>query len=114
MNPSKYSKELIQALLRDNPKALARGVVAIYKRQTASEQESGSTKEDNGMGFTGVDAFILSSFAVQILRGWKLSEKQAAIALKKMPKYWKQLIEVAETNDAIKFNQLNQLKEKAA
>jgi hypothetical protein len=101
---SKYTKEMIQELLRTNARALQRGVVAIYKRQTESEQSSQSTNVDNGQGFTGVDAFILSSFAVQIQRGWSLSEKQRAIALKKMPKYWKQLIEVAETNDTIRAN----------
>jgi hypothetical protein len=99
---SKYSKEMIQELLRTNDKALARGVVAIYKRQTESEQANQTTSVDNGMGFTGADAYILSSFAVQIGRGWTLSPKQRALAVKKMPKYWKQLIEVAEDNDVLK------------
>jgi len=103
---SKYSKEMIQELLLTNPRALARGVVAIYKRQTDAEQSAGTTKEANGRGFTGVDAAILSSFALQLLGGphsyRTLSAKQTAIAMKCMPKYWKQLIEVAEMNDALR------------
>jgi len=94
-----HSKESIQALLLSNDKALARGIVAIYKRQTQAEQAVGATKEDNGVGFTGVDASILSSFATQVLKGWTLSIKQKVIARKKMPKYWKQLAEVAMEND---------------
>lgn len=99
---SRYSKQSIQDILLSSPKALMRGVVAIYKRQTLSEQADGITKEHNGIGFTGVDAFILSSFATQILCGMKLSERQLTIARRKMPKYWRQLIEIAETNDRIK------------
>ena len=96
----KYTKEGIQKILAENPRALARAIIAIYRRQTASEQASGVTKEDNGVGFTGVDAYLMSSFAVQLQQGWSLSQKQAAIALKRMPKYWRQLIEVAKDKDA--------------
>ena len=94
-----HSKESIQALLRTNDRALARGIVAIYKRQTASEQASEATLQDNGVGFTGCDAHILSSFAKQVQKGWTLSIKQNAIARNKMPKYWKQLLEVSMENE---------------
>lgn len=101
---SKYSKESIQFLLLTKPKALARAIIAIYKRQTVTEQSVGVTICDNGVGFTGADSYILSSFAVQIKKGHQLTPKQAATAAKRMPKYWKQLIQIAEANDVIRQN----------
>jgi hypothetical protein len=51
------------------------------------------------MGFNGVDAEILTSFAVQIKRFNRLSPKQIEIARKKMGKYARQLQRiVAEKN----------------
>jgi hypothetical protein len=73
-----------------------RGLLAIYKYQTAAEKAVQETRELNGVGFSGCDAEILSSFAEQYSRrGW-LSEKQLAILHRKMPKYAKQLLKVAE------------------
>lgn len=48
--------------------SLIRGLLLIYARQTADEQASETTKLDNGKGFTGVDAEILTSFAKQVER----------------------------------------------
>lgn len=76
-------------------------ILALYARQTASEQSEHVTKENNAKGFNGVDAEILSSFAEQIERstrakGDRLSPKQLAIAFKKLPKYAHQLFIVAQ------------------
>jgi hypothetical protein len=68
-----------------------KGLVKIYTLQTADEQDSGHTSHDNGVGFSGCDAEILSSFATQVNRGRNLSPKQMAIVFKKMPRYWKQI-----------------------
>lgn len=73
-----------------------RAIVALFERQTADEQAVSATRENNKIGFNGVDAEILSSFAKQVLWGRKLSEKQLAIAFKKLPKYAKQLATIAE------------------
>jgi len=45
----------------------------------------------NGIGFSGVDSEILSSFAVQVNNGRNLSAKQMAIVYKRMPRYHKQI-----------------------
>lgn len=74
-----------------------RAIVALFNKQTASEQYTQSTNENNGIGFNGVDAEILSSFAMQIIQYKRsLSPKQLAIAFKKLPKYAKQLATIAE------------------
>ena len=68
-----------------------RGLLRIYEDQTAEEQAIGDTSEHNGVGFSGVDGGILSSFAEQINKGRNMSPKQMAIIYKKMPKYAAQL-----------------------
>jgi len=68
-----------------------KALVKIYERQTIDEQNSQSTKENNGIGFNGLDANILSSFAEQVNKGRNLSVKQMTIVYKKMPRYWKQV-----------------------
>lgn len=93
------TKEFIKEKLVTDQRWLMRGITAIYKKQTWDEQQSESTKEDNGVGFNGVDAYILSSFAKQIKAGRTLSTKQLAIAQKKMPKYAGQLLIIAKTKN---------------
>jgi len=68
-----------------------RGMLKIFEFQTRDEQDSERTHELNGIGFTGVDGEIMSSFSKQVLKGRKLSEKQQKILFKKMPKYAVQL-----------------------
>ena len=75
-----------------------KGLLRVYENQTADEQNSGTTKYHNGIGFTGADADILSSFAEQVKKGRQLSEKQRKILFKKMPRYARQLEQAA--NDA--------------
>lgn len=85
-------------------------LLGLYARQTADEQQSECTAHQNGMGFNGTDAGILSSFAEQVVnkraRGWKhgteLSDKQLALLRKKLPKYGRQLLQIAEEKQARK------------
>ena len=78
--------------LATNPAWATRAIVKLWERQTADEQAAQTTGHDNGVGFNGTDAFILSSFAEQINKGRTLSPKQLAIAFRKLPKYSKQII----------------------
>ena len=82
----------VKQQLGTNPAWATRAIVKLWQRQTADEQATQSTGQDNGIGFNGTDAFILSSFAEQINKGRTLSPKQLAIAFKKLPKYSKQII----------------------
>jgi len=75
-----------------------KGLVTIYKYQTADEQSCGDTMEHNGVGFTGADGEILSSFAKQVnAKRFAGSPKQLDILFKKMPKYAIQLDKIAQS-----------------
>lgn len=93
----KDRKQQIKDLLLTNDKAVQRGVVAIYKRQTEAEQATQATREHNGVGYSGVHAEIMSSFAQRLLRGLSLSEKQLACARKIIVRYAGQLMEIADS-----------------
>ncbi len=71
-----------------------RGLIRIFEKQTDDEKQAGMTNRDNGVGFTGMDAEILTSFAAQYQRWGRLSDKQMVIVFKKMPKYAGQLYRI--------------------
>ena len=83
----------IRSQLATNYAWATRGLVKIYTLQTADEQASDTTSHNNGVGFNGCDANILSSFAKQINNGRNLSAKQMAIVYKKMPRYYRQILQ---------------------
>ena len=85
----------IKAKLQVNDAWVFGAIKAIYDNQTDTEQTVGHTIEDNGIGFSGCDAEILSSFAEQIIQRGSLSQKQMVYARKKISKYSKQLWMVA-------------------
>ncbi len=99
-----WEKEEIRQNLNTNDVWVTRGVCAIFNYQTAEEQSVDETVEDNGVGFNGVDANILSSFAKQINK-WNaqtnpsfpcpLSPRQMEIARNKIGKYAGQLAKIA-------------------
>jgi hypothetical protein len=109
---SVYTKEYIQDMLETNARAVARGLVAIYRLQTAGERDTKSTTESNGVGFGAFDAEFLSGCAERAMRrsrerpndeeqkerGW-LTESELAAVRPKMKKYWAQLARIAEDND---------------
>ena len=95
MADKKWTKEEIREQLANNDKWLVRGLVAIYKFQTESEKASQDTHEDNGVGFNGTDAELLSSFAEQLIAGRNLTIRQIPWARKKMLKYAGQLAKIA-------------------
>lgn len=101
----------IKEKLASNDAWALRALAVIYQHQTALEQEQGATKEDNGVGFTGLDAEILTSFAKQYRR-WRarpvgsgyshpLSTKQMALLKRKMPKYAEQLLRVTDLSTTL-------------
>lgn len=96
--------EQVKYNLENNQKWLERGILAIYRYQTAHEKAVEGTVENNSVGFNGVDGQILSSFAKWIEGGERfgkqpgqcLTVKQLAIASRKMPKYAAQLLRIAQ------------------
>ena len=93
MAESIWTREKVLALLDRNDKAVWRAVHRIYQNQTSDEQDSEATIKQNGVGFNGSDAGILSSFAKFYERTGYLSPKQTALARKKVRKYVGQLLE---------------------
>jgi hypothetical protein len=91
-----WNKQSILDLLESNDVAVTRAVVAIYNRQTASEQNSEETLEANGIGFNGSDARFLSYCAKYAKdRKTNLSGEHLIKARHKIKKYWKQLVDIA-------------------
>ena len=68
-----------------------------HQNQTTDEQNSESTIERNGIGFTGPDAEILTSFARQYQRRGCLSPKQMIILRRRIPAYARQIVQGSDT-----------------
>ncbi len=91
----KWTKDEIKQKLTTDTRWVIRGLLAIYDRQTADEKAVGATVEDNGVGFNGADAEILSSIAMNYKTRNFISPRQLEIVQKKMPKYAGQLAKIA-------------------
>lgn len=85
----------LKAFLAQDTEAALYAMLLLYTKQTAAEQQRGDTTEDNGVGFSGRDGVILSSFCQQYQQRGRLSPKQWAVVLRAMPKYAGQLVRLA-------------------
>lgn len=93
-------------MLGTNKTWVLKALVRIYKEnQTEQEHTLEMAKEDNGIGFTGIDAQFLSSMAKQYIEKNFISDRQLVFLFKKMPKYSKQVIKMS---DPVKLEQLAQ------
>ena len=101
MTTKNWTIEEIRNLLEESDKAVARAILAIYGRQTASEQSTETTSESNGVGFNGVAAPFLSSLAKFYEEKGYLSPKQVSYGRKKIRKYAGQLVNIANTPVAV-------------
>ena len=88
--------EEIKAKITTDQNWLERAILAIFARQTADEQRSEETKEDNGRGFTGPDAHMMSYWAKWIQSGKHLSGTHLSRAFVRIGKYAGQLKKVAD------------------
>lgn len=85
-------RDTVKNMLATNGAWARRAIVRVYEKQTESEKQAGQTTVQNGVGFSGTDAEILSSFARQIMAGKTMSEKQMALIFRKAPRYWAQIV----------------------
>jgi len=69
-----------------------RALVRIAKEQTNEEQVEDRTKNHNGVGFRVCDAFILTRMAKAFEQYGRLTPKQLALVMKKVPVYARQLV----------------------
>ena len=93
----KAQREYIRGQLKVNAAWAIKGLLKIYEHQTAEEQAVGVTIVHNGVGFSGADSDVLSSFAKQVKEGRKMSKRQMKIIFTKIPKYTNQLHKIAES-----------------
>lgn len=93
--PAKWTKELVREFLNVSDAWVVKGVSTIYRFQTEAEKASETTTDDNGVGFNGLDAELLSSFAKGIEQYGSLTDGQMVWARKKMLKYSGQLAKIA-------------------
>lgn len=86
-------KNFVKNKLSTNPKWVERAIIKLFERQTSDEQTSEETNHHNNVGFNGIDAKILSSFAKWLNRSANnhLSFKQLQCSYRILPKYWKQV-----------------------
>jgi hypothetical protein len=97
MTAKAWSESEIKEMLDSNDKAVWRAVWRLFERQTEEEREIGATVKNNSKGFNAFDAPILSSFAKQYQKFGRLTQRQTDLARKKIRKYIKQLVEIANS-----------------
>lgn len=103
-----WTKAEILELLRTNDRAVERALLTLYRRQTDDERAGETTRHENSVGFSQAHAHKFSSFAKQILKGYRLSAKQLAWCRyhtngnTRIGRYWAQLVEEANANEARK------------
>jgi len=105
-SPTKtWNKQSIQELIVSNDKAAVRALLVVYGNQTPAEKADGKTVENNGAGFSGVDAEILTSFVKFYQRTGFLTGKQLALLKVRIVKYWRQLLAAAEARgNTVSYN----------
>jgi hypothetical protein len=93
--PKKWNKEKIRFMLETDNRWLFKGLMAIYNRQTEDEKATELTHHHNMIGFNGVDANLLTSYAKQYKERGFLTKGQIDWCRKKMLKYAGQLAKIA-------------------
>jgi len=87
----RWTPALIKERISTSDIAVKKALLRIWNWQTEDEKHTHSTNQTNGVGFNGVDAEILTSFAEQLSKKNWLSPKQIAIARKRLMKYSNQI-----------------------
>lgn len=92
------SKESIIGLLKTNDTAVARALIALHQRQTLDEQQTQSTRHENGRGFRPCHARMGSSMARFYSSKGYLTPKQVG--------YWRRPMKDGKTRIEIYSGQL--------
>lgn len=91
-----YSKkQLIEGLKFQIPRSnekTCRALMLIYDKQTEQEVLKGETIEDNSVGFTALDADILTKMSIFYQEMGFLTNKQLNIVKRLIPKYAGQIL----------------------
>lgn len=96
----KWTEQSIVELINSSDKAVTRAVIAIYNRQTQDEKATHDTKHTNGIGFNSADAKLLSYCAKYAQQNnCVLTGNFLETARKRIVKYRKQLVQIANSGD---------------
>jgi len=90
--------KIIREKVASDIRWLERAILAIYRFQTAQEQNAENTLFSNGVGFSGADARRGTYYAKWILSGRRLTGEHLDKARKMMPKYAGQLEKIAKNS----------------
>jgi len=96
-------RNFLKKQLATNQAWALRALVRVHEFHTADEQAVGVTRENNSVGFSGVDAEFLTSLTRQYLTRGSLSPKQMGFVFKRMPRYWKQIKSLIPTDKMIEL-----------
>lgn len=86
----------IRKKISSNEKWALRGLLKTYEHQTDEEKNSAETINENGIGFSGVDANFLTGVVDFYNRNGFVTKKQMAIVFVKMKKYAGQLYSICD------------------
>lgn len=93
-----WTRSQIIHLLNTNPRAVERGILRLWERQTADEMAADKTKHSNGVGFNATDAKLGSYMAKWVKSGKPLSGKYAVAAKAMCIRYSGQLTHIANSS----------------
>lgn len=92
----KQVAEFVKRKLISDPVWASHALDVVFQNQTRAEQNSHLTIENNGIGFTGVDAEFLSSLYEQKQRYGRLTPRQMGYVHKMIPKYHNQIVQASK------------------
>jgi hypothetical protein len=82
MANKKWTRPEIEAMVRSNPRAVERAMMALLDRQTQDEQKTGSVNHHNHMGFAACNSKSGTYFAKWVQSGRQLNGKHLEKARK--------------------------------
>lgn len=92
----KHEIEVLKHMLANYDEWSKQALVRIYASQTQDEKASGETRHENGVGFNGVDAKILTSIAKYYKQNNRIGDGYMKLLKRKMPKYAEQIFNLAD------------------
>lgn len=110
----KQWKNYLKELIKHNDRAVIRGVIQIYNRQTFDEQVEQESNVVNGIGFNKNDAPFMSTVAIAFISGKEVDKKTFEIARNKLIHYWKQLMQISKESLDDKLREIQERLSKEA
>jgi hypothetical protein len=94
------NEQIIREKIVTNQRWLEAAILALYALQTNDEVATSTTRHQNARGFNSADASKLSYYARWISKGRSLNGKFLLDAQRRVQKYAKQLLALAEAKAA--------------